>query len=81
MIEDRDYYFGLPSKPILVARATSSATPWTPLINSEQLRVRKELRPIGNHVLVDVWENGLSTKVLGLLVSMRVKVVSKLSYR
>ncbi len=66
MEESKFYYAGLPSSPILVDR---TSTPWTPPTGLEAYRQPKELRPVGNHELIKVWEDrdGLGKKALRLL--------------
>ncbi|KAH8111892.1 hypothetical protein DFH11DRAFT_1707064, partial [Phellopilus nigrolimitatus] len=67
------YYAGLPSRPLLVAR---TGTPWEAPRGPEAYPVRKELRPVGNHPLADVWEDNLALKLHALLDSMDVEWTS-----
>ena len=46
-LESQLYYFGLPSKPVLVARPGAV---WQAPVGLEAYAERKELVPIGNHV-------------------------------
>jgi hypothetical protein len=68
--EAKFYYADLPSKPILVAR---TGPPWKKPTGPEAY---KELRPVGKHILQDVWSDNLASKVLALLDSMKVKWTS-----
>ncbi|THU82253.1 hypothetical protein K435DRAFT_844458 [Dendrothele bispora CBS 962.96] len=70
MNEATFYYAGLPSAPVLVAR--TSTAPWRAPINPEAYIRRKELRPVGNHAIVEVWEDNLAFKIHALLNSMNV---------
>ena len=73
-MEAKNYYAGLPSRPILVAR--SSTTPWKPPTGPEADWELKELGPASSHALSKVWENGLAREVITLLDSMKVKFTS-----
>ena len=64
-LEAKFYYTGLPSTPILVAR--TSTTPWEPPTGSKADYEPKELRGIGNHPLMDAWDDHLAPKVFALL--------------
>ncbi|KAG8906989.1 hypothetical protein FRB99_005631 [Tulasnella sp. 403] len=66
------YYAGIPSGPRLVAR--SGTTKWKPPTGWDEYR--KELRPVGNHPLKEVWEGNLALKLHTLLDSMNVKWTS-----
>ncbi|KZT04526.1 uncharacterized protein LAESUDRAFT_715565 [Laetiporus sulphureus 93-53] len=68
------YYAGLPSGPRLVAR--TGTTPWKEPTGPEAYRKLKELRPVGNHPLSEVWEDGLALKIHDLLDTMKVKWTS-----
>jgi hypothetical protein len=75
-LEAKNYYAGLPSAPILVAR--TSTTPWEVPTGPEAHTPCKELRILGNHVpgFAEAWEGGLAQKVQDLLESMDVKWTS-----
>jgi hypothetical protein len=73
-MEAKYYYYGLPSAPTLVAR--TGTTPWKAPTGPEAYLTAKELRPVGNHEIVDVWDDGLAAKVLALLTSKKVKWTS-----
>ncbi|EKM55700.1 uncharacterized protein PHACADRAFT_209222, partial [Phanerochaete carnosa HHB-10118-sp] len=73
-MEAKYYYYGLHSKPVLVAR--SSTTPWEAPTGPEADWPCKELRVFGNHPLKEVWEGGLGLKFCGLLGSMKVQWTS-----
>lgn len=68
------YYYGLPSTPKLVAR--TSTTPWKAPSGPGAYHRAKELRPVGNHALQDVWEDNLALKLHALLESKKVKWTS-----
>ncbi|KZT04518.1 uncharacterized protein LAESUDRAFT_298724 [Laetiporus sulphureus 93-53] len=68
------YYSGLPSGPRLVAR--TGTTPWKEPTGPEAYRKLKELGPVGNHPLCEVWGDGLALKVHDLLDTMKVKWTS-----
>ncbi|KAH8111885.1 hypothetical protein DFH11DRAFT_1546184 [Phellopilus nigrolimitatus] len=72
-MEAEFYYAGLPSNPLLVARTGSA---WEAPRGPEAYPVRKELRPVGNHPLADVWEDNLALKLHALLDSMDVEWTS-----
>ncbi len=71
-MEAKFYYAGLPSAPVLVAR--TSTTPWE--LPTDPEACPKELRPAGNHALKEAWRGDLSSKLLALLDSMKVKWTS-----
>jgi hypothetical protein len=73
-MEAKHYYGGLPSAPVLVAR--TSTTPWEEPTGPEAYRTVKELRPVGNHTLKEVWEGNLALKLHDLLDSMKVQWTS-----
>lgn len=58
--EAKYYYYGLPSRPTLVAR--TGTTPWEAPTSPEAYPTAKELRPVGNHAIVDVWDGGLAAR-------------------
>ncbi|EJD02802.1 uncharacterized protein FOMMEDRAFT_167951 [Fomitiporia mediterranea MF3/22] len=67
------YYAGLPSNPRLVAR---TGIQWKAPTGPEAYRVIRELRTVGNHALLDVWEDNLALKIHDLLDTMKVKWTS-----
>jgi len=69
-METTYYYAGLPSAPVLVAR--TSTISWNAPTGPEAYRRIKELCAVGNHVLVDVWEDNLALKIHAVLEEMRV---------
>ncbi|KAK0218127.1 hypothetical protein IW262DRAFT_1483789 [Armillaria fumosa] len=68
------YYSGLPSGPLLVARTVT--IPWKAPTGPEAYRRIRDLRPVGNHALKEVWEGNLALKLHALLDSMKVKWTS-----
>ncbi|KAE9384186.1 hypothetical protein BT96DRAFT_929422 [Gymnopus androsaceus JB14] len=72
--EARLYYFGLPSRLILVARTGN--TPWEAPTGPDEYCEPKELRPIGEHAIEEVWEDDLALKLHTLLEMMQVKWTS-----
>ena len=72
--EAKYYYRGLPSCPVLVAR--TSTTPWEEPTDPEAYETMRELGPIGNHPIKEVWEAGLALKLGELLQSMKVQWTS-----
>ncbi|KAJ7145815.1 hypothetical protein C8R44DRAFT_755948 [Mycena epipterygia] len=73
-VEAKFYYAGLPSSPVLVARA--STTQWKAPTGPEAYRKIRELRAVGNHALKETWEGDLALKVHALLDSIKVKWTS-----
>ncbi|KAJ7760921.1 hypothetical protein B0H16DRAFT_1719628 [Mycena metata] len=67
------YYHGLPSNPRLVAR---TGAPWYLPMGPWQIPKPKELRPVGNHPLREVWEDNLAFKIHALLNSLDVEWTS-----
>ena len=72
-LEARSYYAGLPSKPVLVYR--TSTTPWRQPIGDEVYRELKELRPVFNHKIATVW-NTLGQELSDCLLSAGVTCTS-----
>ncbi|KAI0344229.1 hypothetical protein BDW22DRAFT_1355569 [Trametopsis cervina] len=68
------YYAGLPSGPPLIARTGS--TVWTAPTGREAYRRTKQLRAVGTHALVDVWEADLAVELHAVLDEMKVKWTS-----
>ncbi|KIL61734.1 hypothetical protein M378DRAFT_187503 [Amanita muscaria Koide BX008] len=62
------YYFGLPSKPILVYR---TGTPWKRPTGPEAYRIPKEARPVFDHPIADAWDE-LGPQVPDYLDSVKV---------
>jgi hypothetical protein len=58
------YYRGLPSNPRLIARTGFT---WEAPTGPEAYPRRRELRIVGNHKIVEVWEGNLALKVHGIL--------------
>ena len=74
-LEANTYYYGLPSQPVLVAR--TGTTPWRPPSPGPWMHPkRRDLRPVGNHALKEVWEGNLALRIHALLDSMNVKWTS-----
>jgi hypothetical protein len=73
-MEARSYYYGLPSRPVLVAR--TGTTPWQPPTGPEAYLRPKELRTVFNHRLNQVWGGDLAHKVMAALDSREVKWTS-----
>jgi hypothetical protein len=64
---ETDYYHGLPTNPLLVARST---TPSVQPTDQEAYPVYKELRVVGEHALSSgVWEDKLAPPLLAVLES------------
>ncbi|KAH9937953.1 hypothetical protein B0H21DRAFT_758006 [Amylocystis lapponica] len=64
MEEARSYYAGLPSWPTLLYRTGKA---WSPPSGPEAYRRLKELRPVFDHPIVDIWDTQLSMEVVALL--------------
>ena len=71
--EANRYYYGLPSRPHLVAR--SSANVWRPTGLVAYL-MPKELHPLGSHPLQEIWEDTVSTAIISFLDSKGVQWTS-----
>ncbi len=72
--EAKLYYYGLPSRPVLVARTTT--TPWEMPTGPEVYLKPKELRVVGRHKIVDVWNDNMAGKVFAILDENKVQVTS-----
>lgn len=72
--EARSYYAGLPSSPVLVA--PTGSIPWKKPTGRWAYDVIRELRPVGDHALKEVWEGNLALKLHDLLDSMGVQWTS-----
>jgi len=68
------YYSGLPSNPRLVSRTSTSR--WTAPCWPDAYNKPKELRPVGMHPIVDIWEDHLSRKLVQCLDSKQVSWTS-----
>lgn len=66
-MEAKHYYRGLPPSPPLVARSST-----TPLEESTV----KELRPVGNYAIKEIWEGSFSLKLFDILDSVKVQWTS-----
>jgi len=64
-IEAKHYYYGLYSKPVLVARSGNDA--WEQPTGPEAYLRPKELRTVGNHNLKRVWEEELAFQIHDIL--------------
>ncbi|KAG0129316.1 hypothetical protein HOY82DRAFT_652199 [Tuber indicum] len=73
-MEAKHYYYGLYSKPILVARTGNDT--WEVPTGPEAYLQPKELRTVGNHPLKHVWEDNLSFQIHNILESKGVKWTS-----
>jgi hypothetical protein len=76
--EAQGFYAGLPSDPVLIYR--SEKEEWSPPSVPEAYRRKKQLRPVFNHPIVNVWNNDLGWKVVAVLdaraASQCVSVIS-----
>ena len=63
--EAQGFYAGLPSDPVLIYR--SEKEEWSPPSGPEAYHRKKQLRPVFNHPIVDVWNNDLGWKVVDVL--------------
>ncbi|TCD61326.1 hypothetical protein EIP91_008587 [Steccherinum ochraceum] len=68
--EARCYYYGLPSRPYLVAR--TDLIPWEMPTGPEAYLMPKEFRMVGHHKIEDIWENDLAPKIHAVLDSSKV---------
>ncbi|KAG8852529.1 hypothetical protein FRB96_008624 [Tulasnella sp. 330] len=68
--EAEHYYYGLPSKPALVAR--SSDTVWFEPKGAEAYLTAKELRTVGPHGLNGVWESAVASAIEEYLLAQQV---------
>ncbi|OIW29503.1 hypothetical protein CONLIGDRAFT_680348 [Coniochaeta ligniaria NRRL 30616] len=67
--EQQLYYYGLPSKPRLLARSNASESPWTPRTDDNNHPVGKSIDVVGSrHAMVARWHpEGLCDKAIALL--------------
>lgn len=68
------YYHGLPSWPMFVA--SSHTELWVPPTGPETYLPTKELRPVGEHKIADIWEAGLANQIILHLTTNKVKWTS-----
>ncbi|KAI0720063.1 hypothetical protein C8T65DRAFT_826687 [Cerioporus squamosus] len=73
-VEARCYYYGLPSKPRLIAR--SSCDVWMKPTGAEAYLVTKELTPLGTHHLKEVWEETVGSTMDRYLQEKEVQCTS-----
>ena len=66
----RGYYYGLPSRPMFVASTINEV--WAPPTSLEAYMPTKELRPVGEHKIIEFWEAGLADQVIARLTAMKV---------
>lgn len=74
-VEALSYYAGLPSQPRLIYR---TGKPWVPPRGSlgRWQRRTKELRPVFNHAIVELWHNGLAFKVVAVMEKHQIMFTS-----
>ena len=72
--EAENRYYGLPSRPYFIAR--SSHDVWVAPTGMEAYLKPRELRPVGEHPLCDVWEGGLDVVMHNHLVEQEVQYTS-----
>lgn len=73
-IEAERYYYGIHSRPRLVAR--SSTNVWVKPTGPEAHLITKELGPLGSHPLRDIWEASVGPAIFEYLDSKGVKWTS-----
>jgi len=71
-VEAKYFYYGLPSRPLLVAR--SSTNVWS--VQPEAYPTPKGLRPVGLHPLQEIWEATVGPAICDYLDSKKVKWTS-----
>ncbi|KAG0129449.1 hypothetical protein HOY82DRAFT_671098 [Tuber indicum] len=64
-LEAMNYYYGLFSKPVLVARTGNDT--WIPPTGLESYLHPKELRSVGIHALNEIWEDQLAFQIHDIL--------------
>ncbi|RPA93384.1 hypothetical protein L873DRAFT_1815937 [Choiromyces venosus 120613-1] len=64
-VEAKHYYYGLYSKPVLIARTGNDT--WERPTGPEAYFQPKELRTVGNHPLKAVWEDNLAFRIHDIL--------------
>jgi hypothetical protein len=70
LAESKFYYYGIPSRPRLVAR--SSPDVWVEPTGFEAYHCPKETRPVGLHPLCDIWEATIGPAIIEYLNSKAV---------
>ncbi|KAM5543708.1 hypothetical protein V8D89_002325 [Ganoderma adspersum] len=70
-LEAKNYYSGLPSRPVLVAR--TSTAPWEVPKGPEAFPTPKELRIVDNPALAELWHTEVARQVHAVLDSKGVK--------
>jgi hypothetical protein len=73
-VESQCYYYGIPSRPLLVAR--SSFDVWLEPTGPEAYLLPKESSPIGLHPLRDIWEATVGPAIVDYLGSKEVEWTS-----
>jgi hypothetical protein len=73
-VEAKHFYYGLPSRPSLVAR--SSTNRWVEPTGPEAYLLPKESSPLGFHPLQDIWEATVGPAMIHYLDSKGVKWTS-----
>ncbi|KAG7446143.1 uncharacterized protein BT62DRAFT_932507 [Guyanagaster necrorhizus] len=73
-VEARCFYYGLPSRPTLVAR--SSADIWVEPMGPEAYLIPKESSPVGLHPLREIWEATVGPAMIDYLDFKGVKMTS-----
>lgn len=73
-VESQCYYYGIPSRPLLVAR--SSLDVWLEPTGPEAYLLPKESSPIGLHPLRDIWEATVGPAIVDYLGSKEVEWTS-----
>ena len=73
-VESYCYYYGIPSRPLLVAR--SSFDVWVEPTGPEAYLLPKESSPIGLHPLRDIWEATVGPAIVDYLGSKEVEWTS-----
>ena len=68
--QTRDYYYGLPSRPTFVASTINEV--WAPSTGPEAYTPTKELRAVGEHKIIELWEAGLADQVIARLTAMKM---------
>ena len=68
-LEAMQYYWGLPSKPQLIA---CTGRPWYPPWGLEAYPRTNEFHSLGKHKLFDIWEDNLALKVHNILNQSQV---------
>ena len=64
-MEREGYYYSLESQPLLLAHSSTAA--WVLSSGPYNHPEPKELKNIGNHKVVDKWDNSVATEVINIL--------------